>query len=73
VGETQGHYQSDGVSESINTRQMRFKWSVRVKQKTRENIEGNVFHQFKKKSIRAPELCGYLTLPKYHTERYLKV
>ena len=44
VGETQGHNQSDGVSESTNTRQMRFKWSLRVKQKTREDIEGNVFH-----------------------------
>ena len=44
VGETQGNNQSDGVSESTNTRQMRFKWSLRVKQKTREDIEGNVFH-----------------------------
>jgi len=44
VGETQGHNQSDGVSESINTGQMRFKWSLRVKHKTREDIEGNVFH-----------------------------
>jgi len=38
------HDQSDGVSESTNTRQMRFKWSLRVKQKTRKDIEGNVFH-----------------------------
>ena len=27
---------------------MRFKWSLRVKQKTREDIEGNVFHLNKK-------------------------
>jgi len=44
VGETQGHNQSDGVSDSTNTRQMEFKLSLRVKQKTREDIEGNVFH-----------------------------
>ena len=43
VGWTQGHNQSDGVSESTNTRQMEFKLSLRVKQKTREDIEGNVF------------------------------
>ena len=44
VGWTQGHNQSDGVSESTNTGQMRRKWSLRVKQKAREEIEGNVFH-----------------------------
>ena len=29
-GETQGYNQSDGVSESTNTRQMRFKWSFSI-------------------------------------------
>ena len=44
VIETQGHNQSDGVSESTNTRQMDFKLSLRVKQETIEDIEGNIFH-----------------------------
>jgi len=37
------------------------------------NVNNLASNLFPTRSDHVPELCGYLTLPRYHTERYLKV